>query len=203
MSELVLLHPQRFDYLEPEPNMRGNPFFAALAKMNLDTIKAFLSLEFHRIDRYKLFSDQHITPQDHKDLCDAYIEILGDWNKSNATRYSLTAESRNIPDYGAVVEFMLRPGNEILQLFLILAGRVPADSQTFDHVIKILRDQGFCHVVYIQPSSWYHVQGNDGYTDAMIHSEEDEPSGHQSRVEKNDSNANSDDDNHSDSIYGS
>ncbi|KAF2809380.1 uncharacterized protein BDZ99DRAFT_356457, partial [Mytilinidion resinicola] len=41
MSELIAAHPHRLSYLNPEQELYGSPFFVALAKANIDTIRSF------------------------------------------------------------------------------------------------------------------------------------------------------------------
>ncbi|OCK98199.1 uncharacterized protein K441DRAFT_741253, partial [Cenococcum geophilum 1.58] len=40
MSELIAAHPCRFSYLYPEQELYGSPFFVALAKANIETIRS-------------------------------------------------------------------------------------------------------------------------------------------------------------------
>lgn len=141
LSELILSYPHSSAFLSLEPNMQQIPLFVALETMHIETISALLSLEVRRKDRYQLFTDQHITPQHHETLCDTFIERLDKFYRGSRIRCSMAIDGCNFRDCESVVKFMVQPGNELLHLFLILAGRVPSNLRTFDELIMKLCSQ--------------------------------------------------------------
>lgn len=138
LSHLIHVHPASLQsYLVPDPGMCRNPLFAAFANMNIDTISMFLKLERDRMKPTRLFSDSSMSPEDHESLCAQYVETLREARDAGVIQRILSPESSKLSDIDAVMNFMRRPGNDLLHLFLILAGRTKVDSQTFERTKRL------------------------------------------------------------------
>ncbi|KAJ4351815.1 uncharacterized protein N0V89_007159 [Didymosphaeria variabile] len=133
MPHLILAHPASLQsYLLPNSGMLGTPLFVALAKMNKETLFAFLNLERGRTKPMHPYSNSWAPPDEHAKLCAQYFGILQEAHQTGTMKHILSPESSKLSDMTAVIAFMKRPGNEILHLFLMLAGRVDMDSQAFE-----------------------------------------------------------------------
>ncbi|KAL1596653.1 hypothetical protein SLS60_009301 [Paraconiothyrium brasiliense] len=133
MSHLILAHPASLQsYLLPNSGMLGTPLFVALAKMNKETLFAFLKLERGRKKPLHPYSNAEALPDEHAKLCAQYFELLQEAHRTGTLKHILSPESSKLSDMGAVIAFMKRPGNEILHLYLMLAGRVDMNRQAFE-----------------------------------------------------------------------
>ncbi|KAF2789377.1 hypothetical protein K505DRAFT_221529, partial [Melanomma pulvis-pyrius CBS 109.77] len=68
---LITAHVRYLSYLEPEQELYGTPFFAALAKGNWDTIRTVFHMEFSYPREYRNFLNRYSVD-------DAQIDLAGD-----------------------------------------------------------------------------------------------------------------------------
>lgn len=155
-------------YLEPEGGMCGTPLFVALWKGNMETVSVFLDAERQQQMQSRKplsFGGQVLSLKQHKELCGQYCQALRDAHDAGIMQKALTPEVRTLQSYNAVVDYMTRTGNEILHLFLILAGKVATHPSTFNGI----RNQVFSsHYSAYDVSSTRHaiedIDSSNGYS---------------------------------------
>jgi hypothetical protein len=174
VAELVAIHPSRFFYLEPEQELYRTPLFVTLAKKNLDTIQEFFRIELEAPHQPVHFFDQQSKQQKYDELCQEYIQMIE--NQQVEFLHGLcSAPGHMLPNYNAVLSYMMEPGHEILHLFLLLTGKInmdPLDEKTATlfrwctkqdlvEFVQLFFEEGTCD-----------LNGEDGFTALMLAAEE-------------------------------
>lgn len=134
MADLILVHPEHRSYLNPEPDMRSTPLFAALVKMNREAILAFLQIERNRLSDNGFLEYHRLSRASHEELCTHYMHTLQHSYESGAIANTLMRRNEPLTDYSHVIDFMSRSENGVLYLFLMLSGHVEWDKLTYDRI---------------------------------------------------------------------
>lgn len=124
--ELIKALPNRLSYLEPQEELFGTPFFVALAKSNFSTIRTFFQIELENPSSHTSFLDKRLKPDKYNEMCDSYIDSV--IRQNDFIQRTCRPKDCVLSDYQAVTSFMMQPGNEILQLFLLLTGRTTLEG---------------------------------------------------------------------------